>query len=62
MGMKRGGETEGKSFYIFCGIVVTVVGVGGGIAAAVDGYVVGVALVLVSIPLAGLCFSSALLD
>ena len=62
MGIKRGGETEGKAFYIFCGIVVTVVGVGGGIAAAADGYVAGVAVILVSIPLAGLCFSSALLE
>jgi hypothetical protein len=51
-----------KSFYIFCGLVVSVVGIGGGSAAAADGYVAGVAVILISIPLAGLCFSSALLD
>ena len=52
-----------KLFYIFCGLlVVTVVGIGGGAAAAADGYVAGVAVILISIPLAGLCFSSALLD
>ena len=51
-----------KSFYIFCGLVVTVVGIGGGSAAAADGYVAGVAVLLISIPLAGLCFASALRD
>jgi hypothetical protein len=51
-----------KSFCIFCGFVITVVGIGGGSAAAADGYVVGVAVVLISIPLAGLCFASALRD
>ena len=51
-----------KSFYIFCGLVVTVVGIGGGAAAAADGYVAGVAVVLVSIPLAGLCFASAMAE
>ena len=51
-----------KSFYILCGLVVSVVGIGGGSAAAADGYVAGVAVILISIPLAGLCFSSALLD
>ena len=51
-----------KSFCIFCGLVITVVGIGGGSAAAADGYVVGVAVVLISIPLAGLCFALALRD
>ena len=50
-----------KSFYILCGLVVTLVGIGGGIATAADGHVAGVALILVSIPLAGLCLSSALM-
>ena len=52
------GEKPEKAFYLFCGLVVAVVGVGGGSAA--DGYVAGVAVVLVSIPLAGLCFALAL--
>lgn len=62
----QGGVVEGypvessKSLYIFCGLVVTVVGIGGGSAAAADGYVAGVAIVLISIPLAGLCFALAL--
>ena len=51
-----------KSFYILCGLVVSVVGIGGGAAAAADGYVAGVAVILISIPLAGLCFSSARVD
>lgn len=51
-----------KSFYIFCGLVVTVVGIGGGAAAAADGYVAGVAVILISIPLAGLCFASAMAE
>ena len=51
-----------RSFYIFCGLVVTVVGIGGGGAAAADGYVAGVAVILISIPLAGLCFATALRD
>ena len=51
-----------KSFYIFCGSVVSVVGIGGGAAAAADGYVAGVAVILVSIPLAGLCFASAMAE
>ena len=64
----QGGAVEGypvessKSFYIFCGLVVTVVGIGGGSAAAAYGYVAGVAVVLISIPLAGLCFALALRD
>jgi len=58
----RGGDDEKpeKAAYIFYGLVVAVVGIGGGGAAAADGYVAGVAVVLISIPLAGLCFSSAL--
>ncbi len=48
-----------KSFSIFCGLVVTVVGIGVGSAAATDGYVAGVVVSLISIPLAGLCFASA---
>ena len=51
-----------KSFYIFCGLAVTVVGIGGGSAAAADGHVAGVAAILISIPLAGLCFATALRD
>ena len=51
-----------KSFYIFCGLVVSVVGVGGGAAAAADGYVAGVAMILASIPLVGLCFASAMAE
>ena len=54
------GDKPEKAFYLFCGLVVAVVGVGGGSAAAADGYVAGVAVVLVSIPLAGLCFALAL--
>ena len=50
-----------KSFFVFCGLVVTVVGIGGGAAAVADGYVAGVAVILISIPLAGLCFASALM-
>ena len=49
-----------KSFCIFCGLVITVVGIGGGSAAAADGYVAGVVIILISIPLAGLCFASTL--
>ena len=58
----RGGDGEQpeKAAYIFCGLVVAVVGVGGGSAAAADGYVAGVAVILISIPLAGLCLASAL--
>ena len=58
----RGGDGEkpAKAAYIFYGLVVAVVGVGGGSAAAADGYVAGVAVILISIPLAGLCFASAL--
>ena len=58
----RGGDGEkpAKAAYIFYGLVVSVVGVGGGSAAAADGYVAGVAVILISIPLAGLCFASAL--
>ena len=58
----RGGDGEkpAKAAYIFCGLVVSVVGVGGGSAAAADGYMAGVAVILISIPLAGLCFASAL--
>ena len=58
----RGGDGEkpAKGAYIFYGLVVSVVGVGGGSAAAADGYVAGVAVILISIPLAGLCFASAL--
>jgi len=61
---RRGGRQErhGQAFYIFCGLVYLVVGVGGGIAAAADGYVAGVAVILISIPMAGLCFSEVLLD
>ena len=51
-----------RSFYIFCGLVVTVVGIGGGSAAAADGYVAGTAVILISIPLADLCFASAIPD
>ena len=62
MGAVEGNPVESsKSFCIFCALVVTVVGIGGGSAAA-DGYVAGVAIVLISIPLAGLCFASALAD
>ena len=58
----RGGDGEkpAKAAYIFYGLVVSVVSVGGGSAAAADGYVAGVAVILISIPLAGLCFASAL--
>ena len=58
----RGGDGEKpeKAAYIFYGLVVAVVGVGGGSAAAADGYMVGVAVILISIPLAGLCLASAL--
>ena len=58
----RGGDGEkpAKAAYIFYGLVVSVVCVGGGSAAAADGYVAGVAVILISIPLAGLCFASAL--
>ena len=63
MGAVEGNPVESsKSFCIFCGLVVTVVGIGGGSAAAADGYVAGVAVILISIPLAGLCFASALRD
>ena len=51
-----------KSFYIFCRLVVSVAGIGGGAAAAADGYVAGVAVILVSVPLAGLCFASAMAE
>ena len=51
-----------KSSHIFCGLVAAVVGIGGGATAVADGYVTGFAVILVSIPLAALCFSSALLD
>ena len=47
-----------KSFNIFCGLIVTVVGIGGGSAAAADGYVAGVLVTLINIPLAGLRFAS----
>ena len=63
-----GGAGEGcpvessKSFSIFYGLVVTVSGIGGGSVAAADGYVGDVAVILISIPLAGLCFASALPD
>jgi hypothetical protein len=43
-------------------ISILVSGVGGGIAAAADGYVAGVAVILISIPMAVLCFSEVLLD
>ena len=61
---RRGGRQKrhGQEFHIFCGLVFLVVGVGGGIAAAADVYVAGVAVILISIPMAGLCFSEALLD
>ena len=61
---RRGGRKERhrQAFYIFCGLVYLVIGVGGGIAAAADGYVAGVAVILISIPMAGLCFSEVLLD
>ena len=61
---RRGGRKERhrQGFYIFCGLVYLVIGVGGGIAAAADGYVAGVAVILISIPMAGLCFSEVLLD
>ena len=49
-----------KSFYIFCGLVVTVVGIGGGSAAVADGNVAGVVEILINIPLAGLRFASTL--
>ena len=49
-----------KSFCISCGLVVTVVGISGGSAAAANGYVAGVVVILISIPFAGLCFASAL--
>ena len=63
MGAVEGNPVESsKAFCIFCGLVVTVVGIGGGSAAAADGDVAGVAVVLISIPLAGLCFASALAD
>ena len=63
MGAVEGNPVESsKSFYIFCGLVVSVVGIGGGAAAAADGYVAGVAVILVSIPLAGLCFASAMAE
>ena len=55
-------ERHRQAFYIFCGLVYLVIGVGGGIAAAADGYVAGVAVILISIPMAGLCFSEVLLD
>ena len=51
-----------QAFYIFCGLVFLVFGVGGGIAAAADGYVAGVAVILISMPMAELCFSELLLD
>ena len=50
-----------RAFFVFCGLVVTIVGIGGGTAAAADGYVAGIAVVLISIPLAGLCFASAMM-
>ena len=63
MGAVEGNPVESsKSLWIFCGLVITVVGIGGGSAAAADGYVAGVAVVLISIPLAGLCVASALAD
>jgi len=49
----------GKVFSVFWGIVVLVGGVGGGIAAVADGNLAGIVVVLVSIPMAGLCFSAA---
>ena len=55
-------ERHGQDFYIFCGLVYLGVGVGGGVAAAADGYVAGVAVILISIPMAGLCFSEALIE
>ena len=60
----RGGRQarHGQSFYIFYGLVYLVVGLGGGMAAAADGYVAGVLVILISIPVAGLRFSSLLLD
>jgi len=51
-----------KSVYIFCGLVVTVVSIGGGRAAVAGAYVAGIAVILIRIPLAGLCFASALRD
>ena len=55
-------KTAGEAFCIFCGIVVSLVGVGGRVATAADGYVSEAAVDLVRIPLAGLCFSSTSLD
>ena len=47
MGAVEGNPVESsKSLCIFCGLVITVVGIGGGSAAAADGYVAGVAVVL----------------
>ena len=44
---------SGNSFYTSSELGVTVVGIGEGSSAAVDGYVAGVAVVLISILLAG---------
>ena len=58
-------ERHGQGFYIFCGLVYLGVGVGGGVAAAADGadgYVAGVAVILISIPMSGLCFSEGLIE
>ena len=55
-------ERRGQASYIFCGLLFLVVGAGSGIAAAADGYVAGVAVTLINIPIAGLCLSEALLD
>ena len=55
-------ERHGKAFFTFYGLVFLDVGVGGGIVAAADSYVAGVAVILISIPMARLCFSAVLLD
>ena len=49
-----------NSFYTSSELGVTVVGIGEGSSAAADGYVAGVAVILISILLASLCLASAL--